>query len=228
MHSSVSCHAGAGYGTRGWPAANEISANTYVSFTLAAEEGRVIEFSTLDTLKISIFDGFGALSIQVQFKSGDTFEVLGTTALTTPDFNLLKFAFPASFSTDSLEVRIFGFNNPADYFLFFASVRLTFQINTVVAVQEVGEDPKSIILGPSYPNPLATTTTVPLHLSVSDDVSLIVYDALGREIAKLVDGWLPAGLHRIVWDASSSAGGIYIYRFQTGNQILTGKMIILR
>jgi len=44
----------------------------------------------------------------------------------------------------------------------------------------------------------------------------------------LVDGNMDAGTHNVVWDGSRLASGIYFYRMQAGNQVLTKKMLMIK
>jgi len=55
-----------------------------------------------------------------------------------------------------------------------------------------------------------------------------VYDILGREVAILVNGILSAGQHQVTFDGAGMASGIYMYRLQTGSQVLTGKMMLMK
>jgi len=62
---------------------------------------------------------------------------------------------------------------------------------------------------------------------------LAIYDILGREITVLQNRLVNAGVHESVWDGRNSEGiivgnGVYIYRFEAGNQIKSGKVMFLR
>jgi hypothetical protein len=61
-----------------------------------------------------------------------------------------------------------------------------------------------------------------------DFVSLKVYDILGREVATLVDGMMPAGEHEVRWDAGNLPGGVYFYRVTAGGWSETKKMLLIR
>jgi DNA/RNA endonuclease YhcR with UshA esterase domain len=64
----------------------------------------------------------------------------------------------------------------------------------------------------NYPNPFNPTTMIKFGLPVVSNVSLKIYDALGREIATLVNEQLAAGYHDYQWNAGSLASGVYFYR----------------
>jgi flagellar hook assembly protein FlgD len=62
---------------------------------------------------------------------------------------------------------------------------------------------------------------------------LTVYDALGREIAVLADGFLSAGNHEVRWNGRDSHGnpvssGVYLYRLEAGGNAETKKMMLVR
>lgn len=66
----------------------------------------------------------------------------------------------------------------------------------------------------NYPNPFSTTTSLQIDLLESSDVRLVVYDVLGREVARPVDGPLRAGYHTIQVSAADWSNGIYFYRVE--------------
>lgn len=66
----------------------------------------------------------------------------------------------------------------------------------------------------NYPNPFNPTTTIQYQLPVASAVSLKVHDALGREVATLVNAKQSAGEHAVTFDATRLASGVYFYRLQ--------------
>ena len=93
------------------------------------------------------------------------------------------------------------------------------------------EDPpllKQPFLVNNYPNPFNPVTTIEYALPVSSEISLIVYNLKGEQVADLISGVQIAGSHQIVWDASQMASGIYIYRLRAGNYVETKKMVLLK
>ncbi|MGE5496589.1 MAG: phosphodiester glycosidase family protein [Syntrophothermus sp.] len=89
--------------------------------------------------------------------------------------------------------------------------------------------PLTFGLSQNYPNPFNPSTLIEFMVSENDQVtSLKVFDLLGREVAVLADGKLARGTHRAVWNAGSSASGVYFYRLQSGNKVETRKMLFLR
>ena len=80
-------------------------------------------------------------------------------------------------------------------------------------------------LGDSYPNPFNPAVVIPLDLATdAAEVSLTVYDVLGRRVRQVWDGPLGAGTHRFAWDGRDEAGkgvaaGVYIYKVEIDGQV---------
>lgn len=93
--------------------------------------------------------------------------------------------------------------------------------------------PQTLALHQNYPNPFNPVSTIRYDLPSGSDVSLVVYDILGREVSKLVDGYLEPGYHHVVWDGRTTAGkevpsGIYIARLTTPEYSKSIKMVLLK
>lgn len=80
----------------------------------------------------------------------------------------------------------------------------------------------------AYPNPFNPSTRVKFTLPERANVTLKVYDILGKEIATLVDGPLTAGGHEILFDAGALASGIYICRLSDGKSFKAIKLQLLK
>jgi hypothetical protein len=88
--------------------------------------------------------------------------------------------------------------------------------------------PESFALHQNYPNPFNPATTIRLDLPAAADVSMAVYDILGRRTAVLAEGPHPAGSHRFTWDGRSAASGVYIVRVQAGSFSAVRRILLLR
>ena len=88
--------------------------------------------------------------------------------------------------------------------------------------------PRVISLLQNYPNPFNPSTTIRYELPEYGYVRLSVYDMIGRRIAILVEGQMQAGLHQVNFDAGSLSSGIYLYRLEAGNSVLTKKLSLIK
>ncbi|MEX2632520.1 MAG: T9SS type A sorting domain-containing protein [Balneolales bacterium] len=98
----------------------------------------------------------------------------------------------------------------------------------VIVTTPEDELPLVVDLKQNYPNPFNPSTKIEFALPQTSPVSLIVYDVTGREVAKLADEVLHAGSHNYVFYTSGLASGMYIYRLQTPDRVLTKKMMFLK
>ena len=100
---------------------------------------------------------------------------------------------------------------------------------TDVAIEPTdSEIPNAFRLNQNYPNPFNPVTTITFDLPEYSEVSLVVYDMLGRTVATLVSGALPAGIYRYRWGATGFPSGVYAYRLQAGSYSETKRMILLK
>lgn len=98
-----------------------------------------------------------------------------------------------------------------------------------VSTEEELENPLEYRLSQNYPNPFNPSTTIEFNLAKATDVSLTIYDILGREVAVLIDQeQYSSGLQRVQFDASSLASGVYLYRLEAGGFIQTRKMTLIK
>jgi hypothetical protein len=80
----------------------------------------------------------------------------------------------------------------------------------------------------NYPNPFNPTTQIRFTLAEQSQVTLKVYNVLGKEIATLVNDIKGAGVHEVSFDGSGLASGVYFYTLQTGKFTQTRKMILIK
>ena len=98
----------------------------------------------------------------------------------------------------------------------------------VALLETVQEIPTAFALAPNYPNPFNPATTIEFALPEAVSVSLRVYDVTGREVARLVDGAMVAGTHRVAFDASRLPSGVYLYRLQAGSFTQVHRMTLMK
>jgi hypothetical protein len=95
-------------------------------------------------------------------------------------------------------------------------------------VTEDDKSPNSFSLSQNYPNPFNPSTTFQFTIGSAADVSLKVYDLLGREVATVVNERFSAGSYSRQWNASKISSGVYFYRFQAGNYSDTKKLSVFK
>ena len=88
--------------------------------------------------------------------------------------------------------------------------------------------PDSYQLSQNYPNPFNPSTKINFTIPVNGQVSLKVYDILGKEVMSLVNDVITAGRHEITFDGSNLNSGTYFYRLQSGNFVETKKMLLIK
>jgi hypothetical protein len=93
--------------------------------------------------------------------------------------------------------------------------------------------PADFTLFQNYPNPFNPKTTIRFSVSRPQNVTLTIYDMLGRERKRLVDEAVAAGSHDLVWDGTDDAGllvtnGVYVYQLKTDYARDIKKMILLK
>jgi len=91
-------------------------------------------------------------------------------------------------------------------------------------------DPVTSVRAGSYPNPFRDETVIRFETQNESSVSIGVYNISGQLINRLFDAEVGAGVHEVRWDGSNSAGnrvaeGMYFYRLQAGNELVTGKLM---
>ena len=88
--------------------------------------------------------------------------------------------------------------------------------------------PKSFELSQNYPNPFNPTTTIEFSIPKDANVTLKIYDVLGKEAATLVNDRKAAGTYILNWNASNFSSGLYFYRLNAGEFTETKKMFLVK
>ncbi len=173
----------------------------------------------------------------LQVKRGE--DGLWATIQTANDYNVVAERFvdlDDYLNADELYVRLLftsdGSEESLGWFVDDISLVLNEEMPNVNIVDEIML-PSEIELYSAYPNPFNPTTNIRYNLSHSTEISLDIYDLMGRDIRKLVSGVQRSGMHSVRWDARDHNGqivssGVYIYRLKAAGQVLTDKIILLK
>ena len=107
-----------------------------------------------------------------------------------------------------------------------------FENNTVVAV-DAANDPASVKLGASFPNPTSGDSRIEYSLPSPGPASLRMFDLSGREVRTLVDGKVDAGRHEAIWDGRDDEGhtlpaGAYFYELNAAGRRVAKRVIRLK
>ena len=98
----------------------------------------------------------------------------------------------------------------------------------ITEVKGYEEYPKEFTLEQNYPNPFNPSTVISFQLPVSSQVTLKVYDILGREVSVLITEAKSSGEYKVEFNANSLSSGIYFYRLQTERYSSTKKLILIK
>ncbi len=108
-------------------------------------------------------------------------------------------------------------------------ISATVNITVISGVGTEGEElPTEVELSQNYPNPFNPQTTIDYALPQAGDVSLVVYDMLGREVDVLLDGPQAAGRHTVRFGANHLPNGTYVYRLVAGDKTITRTMVLVK
>jgi hypothetical protein len=88
--------------------------------------------------------------------------------------------------------------------------------------------PKSYELHQNYPNPFNPVTKLRFDIPKSGHVSIVLYDVLGNEAARLVDENMSEGFYETEYNAEHLASGVYFYKLESGSYISVKKMILIK
>ena len=88
--------------------------------------------------------------------------------------------------------------------------------------------PSDYVLEQNYPNPFNPSTTIKFGIPEKGNVVLKVYNALGAEVATLVNEVKEAGSYNVNFNASDLSSGVYYYKISSGKFVKTNKMLLLK
>ncbi|MFZ4620337.1 MAG: aryl-sulfate sulfotransferase [Bacteroidota bacterium] len=134
----------------------------------------------------------------------------------------------------------FTMQNPTDYrarvsfncgisnaYVFLSNVVL-YDASPAAVENAVTAVPRFTILRDNFPNPFNPSTTIEYSLAQRSNVTVRIFDLLGRELSVLVNEWQMEGEYTVSWDASGFSSGMYFYTLQTGTHLITKRMLLLK
>ena len=100
---------------------------------------------------------------------------------------------------------------------------ITVNLNTKTQAELIG----------NYPNPFNPTTNIKFYIPATENVTIKIYDILGRVVTTLLNKQADAGYHIVYWNGrdaygKQAASGMYIYRLQANGFVQTKKMLMLK
>ncbi len=96
-----------------------------------------------------------------------------------------------------------------------------------VVTKPSSDSPTTGVLHQNYPNPFNPTATITYDVPKSSEVSLKVYDMLGREIQTIVSNFQESGTYSVVFEARDLPSGVYFYELQVGESLVASKKMLL-
>ena len=122
---------------------------------------------------------------------------------------------------------------PGKSYVYRVAVEDDLETNVLFETQVLTVPPATLILYQNHPNPFNPSTTIEYYLPARSLVTLDIYDAAGKHVTRLIDGYVEPGQRRVLWDGTDSEGkqvssGMYFYRLDAGKTTLSRKMMIIR
>ncbi len=105
---------------------------------------------------------------------------------------------------------------------------LKYNSNVMNVENEISNLPSAFVLYQNYPNPFNPETNIRFELPAAEFVTLKVFDIQGKEIKTLISGDLSPGRYEIEFAGTDYPSGIYYYRLETGEQVLTKRMMLIK
>ncbi|MDX1671164.1 MAG: S8 family serine peptidase, partial [Balneolaceae bacterium] len=180
-----------------------------------------------DSVDFGIFDGFTDSEKSISLKAG-----LEKTAASNNDVSAVVASGPFTLNTNATVTAgfVYAFGDDLAELrdqITAARNRNLFEVSeTGLALAE--QPPATTRLFQNYPNPFNPVTRLRVDLAEPSDVSIKVYDILGRQVATLVDGRLDARTHIFTFDGSNLGSGLYFARMNTGTEMQTIKLLLVK
>ncbi len=106
-------------------------------------------------------------------------------------------------------------------------------ITLPIELTDIKSLPTEFTLKPAYPNPFNPTTTIHYGIPDAREVSIMIYDLMGRKVATLFHNEQEAGWYEVTWNGllnngSLAPASIYLYKIIAGDEIKTSKISLIK
>jgi len=108
------------------------------------------------------------------------------------------------------------------------ALQIQSKLSSPTSIEESPVTVDMFVLEQNYPNPFNPSTTISFSIQTDQFVTLKVFNAIGEEMATLINKNLTRGTHNINFNADGLSSGFYIYRLESGNQVQVRKMMLLK
>jgi hypothetical protein len=184
---------------------------------IAATFSKTMDASTITASTFTLMQGITSVSGIVSYSD--------TTAIFAPASDLIPNSpYTVTITTGAMDLT--GNALASNYVWSFTTGA------AVTAVENVGIAPQEFALFQNYPNPFNPSTRIQYSLEKAAQVSLKVYNVLGREVATLVNGRQEAGNYTVPFGINKGtyglSSGVYFYRLQAGSFVSTKKLILMK
>jgi len=182
-------------------------------------------------------DGDGDLDLLVGNRLGQIAFYRNTGSVTSPVFTFVTSNYAGINAFQNSVPAIVDINGDTDPDLFVGNIKggLYYYENwDVFGIQQIGSEiPEDFSLSQNYPNPFNPITKIKFNVkakgrSEKAKINLIIFDLLGKEVARLVNGELAPGTYEVDFDASNLPSGVYFYKLVSGEFSDSKRMVLVK
>lgn len=192
-----------------------------------------INTGAFNSFEFSAYGGLTGLTLGVYFENdlSQSFPTVSNIAVAANQWQVISIPVsqlnPNNYAVNSITIQNFTSSQKTYSIdnIHFTGAVLAKQLTSV---EENTAVPANFNLNQNYPNPFNPSTNIMFNIPQQSYVTLKIYDILGREVATLVSGTLPAGSYNKIWDASNFPSGVYIYQLRSDNNVLVKKMSLIK
>ena len=177
-----------------------------------------------------------APGVNIHTTWGDNFTVLSGTSFASPMVaglaGLLR-AWYTGFTNDEIQQLIEDSADSIDHLNpgfegMLGAGRINAETCIMTGIDSQQTIPTRFSLMQNYPNPFNTSTVIRYKLPKPTNITLDIYDILGRKVETLKDEYQPAGYHQAIWQADGFSSGVYFYKLTAGEYVKSKKMVLLK